>query len=165
MKVCKQWCDISYPIIWQRPVIRNLAGFAKIARVLLSPNSTQPYADAIRRINLGNVTDEYDDEMFMSLQACVKTERMTLGPRSTTSSKAMCTVFGNMPNLVAIDLSNLSRVDDTVIKTLAQTCIGLQGLNINGCKLVGDEAVSLLAANCKGLRRVSLTRFVWADDR
>jgi F-box and leucine-rich repeat protein GRR1 len=68
----------------------------------------------------------------------------------------MCRVFGSMPNLVAIDLSNISRVDDTVIKTLAQTCPGLQGLNINGCKLVGDEAICALAANCKSLRRVSI---------
>jgi len=165
MKVCKQWFDISYPIIWQRPVIRNLSGFANIARVLLSPNSTQLYADAIRRINLGNVTDEYDDEMFMSLQACTKTERMTLGPKSITSAKAMCRVFGSMPNLVAIDLSNISRVDDTVIKTLAETCPGLQGLNINGCKLVGDEAVCALAANCKSLRRVSTNSNVGLMNR
>jgi F-box and leucine-rich repeat protein GRR1 len=68
----------------------------------------------------------------------------------------MCRVFGSMPHLVAIDLSNISRVDDTVIKTLAQTCPGLQGLNINGCKLVGDEAICALAANCKSLRRVSI---------
>jgi F-box and leucine-rich repeat protein GRR1 len=155
MKVCRQWCDIAYPLIWQRPVIRNLAGFANVARVLLSPDSTQHYADAVRRINLANVTDEYDDEMFMSLRACVKTERMTLGPRSMTSPRAMCQVFGSMPKLVAIDLSNLSLVDDAVIKTLAQTCTGLQGLNINGCRLVGDEAICLLAEKCKNLRRVS----------
>jgi len=97
--------------------------------------------------------------MFMSLKACVKAERMTLGPRSITSPEAMCKVFGSMPNLVAIDLSGITRVDDQVIKTLAQTCRGLQGLNLNGCRLVGDEAVCLLAANCKNLRRVSDSPF------
>lgn len=68
----------------------------------------------------------------------------------------MCRVFRHMPNLVSVDLSSLVQVNDEVIKTLAETCPNtLQGLNINGCRMVGDEAVCLLAEKCHNLRRVS----------
>lgn len=81
---------------------------------------------------------------------------MTLGPTSITSPGAMCRVFRQMPNLVSVDLSSLVQVNDEVIKTLAGTCPKtLQGLNINGCRMVGDEAVCLLAEKCHNLRRVS----------
>jgi F-box and leucine-rich repeat protein GRR1 len=154
--VCKQWCDLAYPIIWQRPAISRLANLAAFARVLLAPTTTQPYAEAVRRINLSHVLEEkYGDEIFMALKKCTKTERMTPGPKSDPSSKAMSEVFRHMPNLCAVDLSHMRQVDDPVVKALAETCSGLQGLNVTMCRLVGDEAISLLADKCKNLRRVS----------
>lgn len=60
-----------------------------------------------------------------------------------------------MPKLVALDLSKAMLCDDSVIQTMAKTCGDLQGLNINGCVMVGDEAMKMVAEKCTSLRRVS----------
>lgn len=80
---------------------------------------------------------------------------MTLGKNTKVSARALRTVLKEMPKLIALDLARVILCDDSVIRTLAETCEDLQGLNINGCVMVGDEAMKLVAERCRSMRRVS----------
>jgi F-box and leucine-rich repeat protein GRR1 len=60
-----------------------------------------------------------------------------------------------MPELVALDLTNVKGVTDETVVSLAKGCPRLQGLNLSGCRLVSDAGILAVAQHCRLLRRVS----------
>lgn len=156
LKVNKTWCLYAFSVLWNRPSVTRASQVATIARVLNAKEPSLPYATAVKRINLSAVTNgPIDDHIFEPWKACVRAERLTLGKNTKVSARALRTVLKEMPKLIALDLAKVMLCDDSVIRTLAETCEDLQGLNINGCVMVGDEAMKLVADKCRSMRRVS----------
>lgn len=156
LKVNKTWCLYSFSVLWNRPSVTRTSQVATIARVLNATDPSLPYATAVKRINLSGVTNgPIDDHIFEPWKACTRVERMTLGQNNKVTARALRTVLKEMPNLIALDLSRVAMCDDSVVRTMAETCQYLQGLNITGCVNVGDEAMKMVAEKCDSMRRVS----------
>jgi len=121
------------------------------------PHRTFPYSTFIRRLNLGNISESMSDHSFFRLRTCSRLERLTLQGCSKLSDSVLSAVLGdgNMPELVALDLTNVKLVTDRTVGSLARGCPRLQGLNLSGCRLVTDEGVVAVAEGCRLLRRVS----------
>lgn len=121
------------------------------------PPRTFPYASFIRRLNFGLVSDHITDHSFYRLRHCSRLERLTLQGCSKLSDPVLKAVLGgnNMPELVALDLTNVKGVTDETVVSLAKGCPRLQGLNLSGCRLVSDAGIMAIAQHCKLLRRVS----------
>lgn len=156
LKVNKTWCLYAFSLLWNRPIATRAAQVATISRVFNSEDPSLPYANAVKRINLSAVTHgPVDDHLFEPWKACTRAERLTLGSNARVSARVLRNVLQHMPNLIAVDLAKISSCDDAAIRTLAETCTDLQGLNINGCTMVGDEAMRVVADQCRNMRRVS----------
>lgn len=123
------------------------------------PIRTFPYARFIRRLNFGLISDHVTDHSFYRLRHCARLERLTLQGCSKLSDPFLSAVLGhgNMPDLVALDLTNVKSVSDETIVSLAQGCPRLQGLNLSGCRLVSDVGILAVAQHCRLLRRVCRT--------
>ncbi|KAL7417064.1 hypothetical protein BDY24DRAFT_376505 [Mrakia frigida] len=124
------------------------------------PLRTFPYATFIRRLNLGNISESMSDHSFFRLRTCSRLERLTLQGCSKLSDAVLAAVLGdgNMPELVALDLTNVKLVTDRTVGSLARGCPRLQGLNLSGCRLVTDEGVVSVAEGCRLLRRIKLVK-------
>lgn len=123
---------------------------------VVPPHRTFNYASFIRRLNLGNIADAMSDHSFFRLRTCARLERLTLQGCLKLSDSTLAAVLGdgNMPELVALDLTNVKLVTDRTVAALARGCPRLQGLNLSGCRLVTDEGVVAIAEGCRLLRRV-----------
>ena len=64
--------------------------------------------------------------------------------------------------LVALDLSECTKITDETVLHVATICRRLQGLNLSGCKLVTDSGLEAIAKSCSYLRRVRLEFFTLA---
>jgi F-box and leucine-rich repeat protein GRR1 len=75
-----------------------------------------------------------------------------------------------MPELVAVDLSGLTKTKDEVVQAIAKTSERLQGLNLIGCTAVTDKGIIALAEQSALLRRVRALELLFlcgqdAEDR
>lgn len=124
------------------------------------PHRTFTYASFIRRLNLGSIAEAMSDHSFFRLRTCARLERLTLLGCLKLSDAVLTSVLGdgNMPELVALDLTNVKLVTDRTVMALARGCPRLQGLNLSGCRLVTDQGVVAIAEGCRLLRRVSRFR-------
>lgn len=158
MLVSKDWCLSAYPLIWHRPSFTNMQKYCRFLSVLNSvpEDLALPYSMSIRRINLSSMASTLRDHLLYPLMACKRVERLALPNAEKVSSAALAAVVGCMPDLLAVDLSGCAMLDDQVLRTLAEKCPRVQGLNLTGCKRVGDGGMQAIAAKHQGLRRVSL---------
>lgn len=170
------WCQVGVEILWHKPSFYRLTTLHRLLAVIdppprswtpstdpnpppARPPATFPYAHFIRRLNLMNITEGIDDRVFHHLRPCARLERLTLQGCSKLTDDALETVLGhgNMPELVALDLTNVRLLTDVTISALAVGCPRLQGLNLTGCGAVTDEGIVKVAENCRLLRRVRLS--------
>lgn len=155
MRVNKTWCLYAFSLLWNRPVLSYRDQLVSFARILASDNPSLPYAIAVKRINLSAVAHSFNDNLLLPWKACTRAERVTLGGSSRLTAQTLAKVLGQMPNMIALDLNRVMLCDDRVLRTVAETAPGLQGLNLNGCAMVGDESMKLVAERCRLMRRVS----------
>ncbi|CAG8628194.1 15844_t:CDS:2, partial [Acaulospora colombiana] len=114
-----------------------------------------PYARFVRRLNLSGVADDIQDIYFRCLTACTRLERLTLNGCIHLTDNSL-SILGNMPNLVALDLTGVVDVTDATIVSVANVCNKIQGINLEGCKKVTDIGLLAIAENCPLLRRIKL---------
>lgn len=152
----KSWCLAAFHLLWQKPNLTSTHQLAMFVRVIKSRKLTLPYATQVRRLYLAGLSDGLTDNLLVGLEKCHRMERLTLSKATGLTNQALRRIIEGMPDLVAIDLCEVGGTDDTVVKTIAERCSRIQGLNLSGCKSVGDEGVLAIATKSKLLRRVSV---------
>ncbi|KAF8450517.1 hypothetical protein L210DRAFT_3639612 [Boletus edulis BED1] len=162
--VSRSWCECSVELLWHRPSFTRLSTLVKMMRVLTRADQTFTYARFIRRFNFLFLGADLTDALFCRLAQCDRLERLTLVNCHAISDDALARVLPCLPNLVAIDLTGVTKTSDTVIAGLAAASKRLQGINLSGCKIVSDVGVLALAANCPLLRRVKLSGLEHVTD-
>ena len=60
------------------------------------------------------------------------------------------------PNLRVLDLSYNDEVDDAVLLHIAQYCVGLEALNLNGCSNVHDRGIASIGCSNAALRKLRM---------
>ncbi|KAL1408918.1 SCF ubiquitin ligase complex subunit [Vanrija albida] len=165
MQVSRTWCLAGYPLLWQKPALSTVEGFASFVRVLASPKTLLPYADIIKRLSVAGFAREINDDLFRGIAACKRLERLTLSGAVHLSPKALNDVFRELNDLIAIDVSGVTDVDDTVAQEIAISCPKTQGLNLTDCKQLTDEGLLAIAASMKNLRRIKLSSCQRLTDR
>ncbi|WOO82832.1 SCF E3 ubiquitin ligase complex F-box protein grrA [Vanrija pseudolonga] len=159
MQVSRSWCLAGYPLLWQKPALNNVEGFASFVRVLSSPKTLLPYTDIIKRLSIAGFAREVNDDLFRGIAVCKRLERLTLAGAVHLTPKALNDVFRELKELIAIDVSGVTDVDDEVTQGIAANCPKTQGLNLTDCKQLTDEGVLAIAGSMKNLRRVRRERF------
>ncbi|WWD22868.1 hypothetical protein CI109_107363 [Kwoniella shandongensis] len=155
--VSRSWCLCAFSLLWYKPTFTETHTLASIIRVLSSHNPTSlPYAHAIRRLHLSSVAEQLTDELILPLADCSRVERLTLTAANRLSANALVEVIGAMPELSAVDVSEIDSVNDEVVMVMAKRCRKLQAVNLSNCKLVGDQGVLAMAEYDKLLKRVKL---------
>ena len=162
--VSRSWCECSVELLWHRPSFTRLSTLVKMMRVLTRADQTFTYARFIRRLNFLFLGADLTDALFCRLAQCDRLERLTLVNCHAISDDALSRVLPCLPNLVAIDLTGVTKTSDTVIAGLAAASKRLQGINLSGCKNVTDVGVLALATNCPLLRRVKLSGLEHVTD-
>ncbi|KAG8218649.1 hypothetical protein J3R82DRAFT_4314 [Butyriboletus roseoflavus] len=162
--VSRAWCECSVELLWHRPSFTRLSTLVKMMRVLTRADQTFTYARFIRRLNFLFLGADLTDALFCRLAQCDRLERLTLVNCHAISDDALSRVLPCLPNLVAIDLTGVTKTSDTVIAGLAAASKRLQGINLSGCKNVSDVGVLALATNCPLLRRVKLSGLEHVTD-
>lgn len=176
MLVSHLCCQVVVEIMWHKPSFYRVHTLHRLLYVidpppasytpstdptpsLLRPPPTFAYAQLIRRLNLMNVAEGVDDNVLYHLRSCSRLERLTLQGCSLLTDDALAAVLGNgnMPDLVALDLTNVKLLSDVALTAIARGCPRLQGLNLTGCQRVTDDGVTAIAESCRLLRRVSPT--------
>ncbi|WWD06057.1 hypothetical protein V865_004142 [Kwoniella europaea PYCC6329] len=159
--VSRSWCLCAFPMIWTRPQISSIITLASLIRVVSPPEgrtTTLPYATTIRRLHLTQLSNTLTDMLFSRLSACTRLERLTISNCVGLSSKAIIHVISHLHDLVSIDLSGITQVDDGVLEELARSCGKLQAVNLSDCRLIGDEGVRALGEGCRLLRRAKFSK-------
>lgn len=154
MQVSRSWCLAGYPLLWQKPALNNIEAFASFVRVLASPKTLLPYTDIIKRLSIAGFAREVHDDLFRPIALCKRLERLTLSGAVLLTPRALNSVFRHLKELIAIDVSGVTDVDDEVTQGIAANCPKTQGLNLTDCKLLTDEGVLAIAGSMKNLRRV-----------
>ena len=123
----------------------------------MSPSTSLPYADRIRRLNLTAIGPVISDSLLVGLERCAHVERLTITDAEHVSSAALVTLLRGMGEVPSVDLSSSPGVDYDVLAVISERQTRLHGLNISDCKGLGDSGLSLLASSHpRKLRRVSL---------
>ncbi|KAG9317471.1 hypothetical protein JVU11DRAFT_1673 [Chiua virens] len=162
--VSRSWCECSVELLWHRPTFTRLSTLVKMMRILARADQTFTYARFIRRLNFLFLGADLTDALFCRLAQCDRLERLTLVNCHAISDDALSRVLPCLPNLVAIDLTGVTRTSDSVVAGLAAASKRLQGINLSGCKNVTDFGVLALANNCPLLRRVKLSGLEHVTD-
>jgi F-box and leucine-rich repeat protein GRR1 len=152
--VCKKWARCAIDLLWHRPLFTDWGKLTKVAHAIEEPESTWPYADMVKRLNLSNL-NAINDGTLQPFAKCKRIERLTLtGCANLTDQGIINLVEGNR-NLLALDITGINFITDSTVQALAKNCPKLQGLNITGCHQVTDSSLVPLARACKYLKRVS----------
>ena len=142
--------------MWCQSNVRSAHQLASLTRVLKSPNTTFPYARAVRRLNLSSIRpDELSDELLEGLETCTRLERLQLPASRSVNAHAFRKLLTGMTELNSLDLSGCREVDDRVLIRIGESCRHLQGLNVSKCINIEDRGIKAIAEGCPGLRRVS----------
>ena len=154
MLVSRAWCLTGFPLLWHKPSLESVRQLSAVARVLVTRQTSLPYATSIRRLNLTPLAEVLVDEVIVPFEKCKRVERLTLSGASGINAWALRRLVRGMPLLISLDLANMENVTDEVLQDVAANCPNLQGLNLTGCKLVGDAGLGALAWRVRNLRRV-----------
>ncbi|TXT10682.1 hypothetical protein VHUM_02187 [Vanrija humicola] len=165
MLVSRPWCLAGYPLLWQKPALNSVEGFASFVRILASPETLLRYTDTIKRLSIAGFAREVNDDLFRGIAACKRLERLTLSGATNLTPKALNDVFRELNDLIAIDVSGVTAVDDDVAQHIAANCPKTQGLNLTDCQQLSDEGVLAIAASMKNLRRIKLSGCHRLTDR
>lgn len=104
------------------------------------------------------------DDLIEPLKMCTRCERLTLVNATKLSSRAVAGLISQMPDLIALDLTGCTNVEDEVLHTMAKSNLRLQGINLTGCKRITDTGLTALAGKLPLLRRVSTAPRVFQDQ-
>ena len=93
---------------------------------------------------------------------------------NTTSSTSFCIMFKSKSftkNLVKLNLSNSTNVNDCVIKAIGKNCPKLEYLNLDQCHEVREKSMKYIVRNCPNMKKLSLVQvtklsnlFLWDFD-
>ncbi|RXW16107.1 hypothetical protein EST38_g9752 [Candolleomyces aberdarensis] len=138
------------------------AGFAQLDHLaedgshIGEPSPTFTYSKLIRRLNLTGLGPFVWDSTLANLSRCEFLERLTLNGCKLLNRDALEATLKSWPNLIAIDLTNVSGTTNEAIISLTEISNKLKGVNLNGCRVPGDPALIALAKNCPELRRLKM---------
>ncbi|CAO3675722.1 unnamed protein product [Rhizopus stolonifer] len=167
----RSWSYCALQLLWQRPVVVRVETWMKIANTLSKRDSYINYGAAIQRINLSAISDYINDDSLAVLSVCEHLDRVTLAGCDTITDNGFayfCKHAGQY--LSCIDLSEMTKITDNSLSTIATTCSFLQGLNISLTKesdqdTVTDKSIMKIAQHCKKLKRIRFTNRKSITDR
>ena len=155
MRVCKIWARNAVDLLWHRPSTNHMDSLNKVINTATDRKGYFAYADLVKRLNLGQLKDEVSDETLRPLASCKRVERLTLPGCSLLTDAGLVPVIKGNRALMAIDVSDLTKITDLSISEVAKNCYRLQGLNLSNCRGVTDESLVEVAKSCRRLKRVS----------
>ncbi|KAL3994410.1 hypothetical protein ACH3XW_21630 [Acanthocheilonema viteae] len=68
--------------------------------------------------------------------------------RLQTTYRALFAIARGAHSITDLEVSHIPCVDDRFLALLADNCMGLKNINLNGCKYVTDEGLAALARKC-----------------
>ncbi|VDO28244.1 unnamed protein product [Onchocerca flexuosa] len=68
--------------------------------------------------------------------------------RLRTTYRALFAIARGAHSITDLEVSHISCVDDRFLALLADNCMGLKNINLNGCRYVTDEGLAALARKC-----------------
>ena len=94
-------------------------------------------------------------------QGCIHVQSINIGGygfQLTDTSLALAAIGESCRGLTSIDMSGNSNMTDVGISYLAQGCIHLQSINIEGsCSQLTDASLSYVVDSCRGLTSIDMS--------
>ncbi|KAK8124040.1 SCF E3 ubiquitin ligase complex F-box protein grrA [Apiospora kogelbergensis] len=163
MLVSRRWARNVVEMLWHRPSCNSWERHMLICQTLALDQPTFAYPEFIKRLNLAALAPNVSDGSVLPLAVCSRVERLTLTNCKDLSDDGLIALVKNNPNLLALDISQDSKVNNEVSKiteasifAIADNCRKLQGLNVSGCKNISNESMIALAESCKYIKRLKL---------
>ncbi|KAK7912269.1 F-box domain-containing protein [Apiospora marii] len=163
MLVSRRWARNVVEMLWHRPSCNSWERHMLICQTLALDQPTFAYPEFIKRLNLAALAPNVSDGSVLPLAVCSRVERLTLTNCKDLSDDGLMALVKNNPNLLALDISQDSKVNNEVSKiteasifAIAENCRKLQGLNVSGCKNISNESMIALAESCKYIKRLKL---------
>jgi F-box and leucine-rich repeat protein GRR1 len=157
--VCKRWSYLSCELLWYKPILARSKNWIAFFQVIQSTHTSFPYTCFIRRINLAPLSSLVENSHVLTLNVCVRLERLTLAGCSQLTDAGLCGLINKDNNLISIDLSDVHHITDTTLIKVALCCPHLQGFNLSMSQEqvhITDIGVVALATQCKDLKRVTI---------
>jgi F-box and leucine-rich repeat protein GRR1 len=160
--VCRRWSYLALELLWCKPNLMHSTSWLAFFTIIQSTHQSYPYTSFIRRINLSPLSTLIEDIHIITLNACVRLERLTLAGCSKITDVGLCALINQQEHgigteLVSIDLSDVNQISDTTILKIAAYCPNLQGLNLcmsQEQQLITDIGIIQLSRRCICLKRV-----------
>jgi len=112
----------------------------------------------LRYLNLHNCNLIHDKAIGLALKACGRNLRLlNLSGVVKLTSKGVCSVADNCPELVSLNLSRCELVTNKGVEKLAERCHALQALNLAGLNKLDERPLCTLCNNCPGLLMLNIT--------
>ncbi|KAK6857794.1 hypothetical protein PG995_005493 [Apiospora arundinis] len=163
MLVSRRWARNVVEMLWHRPSCNSWERHMLICQTLALDQPTFAYPEFIKRLNLAALAPNVSDGSVLPLAVCSRVERLTLTNCKDLSDDGLIALVKNNPNLLALDISQDSKVNNEISKiteasifAIADNCRKLQGLNVSGCKNISNESMIALAENCRYIKRLKL---------
>ncbi|KAK8045790.1 F-box domain-containing protein [Apiospora saccharicola] len=163
MLVSRRWARNVVEMLWHRPSCNSWERHMLICQTLALDQPTFAYPEFIKRLNLAALAPNVSDGSVLPLAVCSRVERLTLTNCKDLSDDGLIALVRNNPNLLALDISQDSKINNEVSKiteasifAIAENCRRLQGLNVSGCKNISNESMVALAESCKYIKRLKL---------
>jgi len=164
LRVSRTWCQCAVELLWHKPSFPKYSTIDKMAALLQRDNQTFTYSNFIRRLNFLNHGADLVDDLFSIFSRCSRLERLTLIGCKHITSEMLAQVLQSFSNLVAIDLTSVTKTSSDSLISLSSVATRLQGINLSGCDKVTDPGIIALASACPLLRRVKLSGLTLLTD-
>jgi F-box and leucine-rich repeat protein GRR1 len=164
MRVSRTWCQCAVELLWHKPSFPKYATIHKMATLLRRGDQTFTYSAFIRRLNFLSHGADLMDDLLGVFSRCSRLERLTLIGCKNITGEMLAQVLQSFSNLVAIDLTGVTKTSSDSIIGLSTVATRLQGINLSGCDKVTDSGIVALALACPLLRRVKLSGLTLLTD-
>ncbi|KAK3821112.1 MAG: hypothetical protein J3Q66DRAFT_377379 [Benniella sp.] len=163
--VCKLWCNCGIDLLWSKPSLMTPSTAERMVRTIASPNTTFPYADYIRRLNLSFLGAALTDSVLLHFTACSRLERLLLSGSVNVTAPALEQILFSCSGLCSLDLSDVPAVTDTLLEDVIAKCTRLHTIYLGSCSTITDQAVVELATRCTQLKKIKLSQCGLLTDR
>lgn len=164
MRVSRTWCQCAVELLWHKPSFPKYDTIHKMAALLRRDDQTFTYSTFVRRLNFLSHGADLMDDLLSVFSRCNRLERLTLIGCKNITGEMLAQVLQSFANLVAIDLTGVTKTSSDSIIGLSTVATRLQGINLSGCDKVTDSGVVALALACPLLRRVKLSGLTLLTD-
>ncbi|XP_033632097.1 F-box/LRR-repeat protein 17-like [Asterias rubens] len=157
--VCRAWCEYSYsPVLWQD---LDLSANPDISSKQLDMLLERATLLKTLRLRGRQQLSVYEIEMLVK---CPLLTRLDLGFCDIVNRRILVEIVRCCPSLQVVNMEGCDRIDDQVAAQFPQLPL-LKKLNLSHCTKMTDEAVLLIAQGCLVLEELNVDGIPWITDR